>query len=113
MCAAGHAGATIIAIDHPELIGPACDRADLVVVSIPVYMSRCRSGATLVTARSLRTTGALAIRMAQNRLPTAAQDRGSGTRPRFAIDSALQGVVRPWTIQRYYDWRRRSYDLRD
>lgn len=113
MCAAGHAGATIIAIDRPELIGPACDRADLVVVSIPVYMSRCRSGATLVTARSLRTTGALAIRMAQNRFPAAAQDRGSGTRPRFAIDSALQGVVRPWTIQRYYDWRRRSYDLPD
>lgn len=113
ICAAGHGGATIIAIDRPELIGPSCDRADLVVVSIPVYMSRCRSGATLVTARTLRRSGALAIRMAPEQLPTTAQDLGSSARPSFAIDPALEGMIRPWTIQRYYDWRSRSYDLPD
>lgn len=35
--------------------------------------------------------------------------RPSGTP--LQVRTALTGVVRPWTIQRYYDWRRRSYDF--
>lgn len=32
-------------------------------------------------------------------------------RPELHLRGALTGVVRPWTIQRYYDWRSRRYDL--
>ncbi|WP_394689658.1 ComEC/Rec2 family competence protein [Hoeflea sp.] len=143
ICAARQRGATIIAIDRPELIGPACDRADLVVVSIPVYMSRCRSGATLVTARSLRRTGALGIRIehavqidgdvvsvkpldpmhrntsAVSTVATSETEHPAmgamknTPRPRLRINEALEGGIRPWTVQRYYDWRSRSYDLPD
>ncbi|MDP3524330.1 MAG: ComEC/Rec2 family competence protein [Hoeflea sp.] len=129
VCAALHNRARIIAIDTAALIGAACDRADLVVVAIPVHMRSCRSGAILVTARSLRTTGALAIRMGQGRFSSAgddgslpsgqdrlvppARDQRLAARPHFDIDAALKGVIRPWTIQRYYDWRSRSYDLPD
>ncbi|WP_417425126.1 ComEC/Rec2 family competence protein [Hoeflea sp.] len=135
VCAAIYKQATIIAIDRAELIGPACDRADLVIVAIPVYMSACRSGATLVTSRSLRRSGALAIRIvaadqpapppgigasAATRVASQAVRRSSGIgarrraprkHPVFDIEAALEGVVRPWTVQRYYDWRTQSYDL--
>lgn len=115
ICAALYRGATIIVIDRPEMIGSACDLADLVVVSIPVYMSRCLSGATLVTARSLRRTGSLGIRIvgpddnSGNAVPMAAVVQSK--RLTLHIKAALDGIVRPWTVQRYYDWRSRRFDL--
>jgi competence protein ComEC len=63
ICAALHNQAAVIAINKADLIGPACDRADLVIVAIPVYMKTCRSGAVLVTTRSLRRTGSLGLRI--------------------------------------------------
>ena len=116
LCAALQHDARIIAINDAALMGAACDRADLVVVSIPVYMRSCRSGATLVTARSLRRTGSLAISIAK-RGSAAAQSSnnssGQDVRPDFQINAALGGVIRPWTIQRYFDWRSNSYDVPD
>jgi competence protein ComEC len=112
ICAAIHARAAIVTIDDAALIGAACDRADLVIVAIPVYLGACRSGAKLVTSRTLRRSGALAITV-EDKSATAAGD-GSGSRkgrPSFRIEAALQGVVRPWTIQRYYDWRTGRFDL--
>lgn len=124
VCAAVHRQARLLAIDKAELIGAACDRADLVIVAIPVYMRACRSGATLVTARGLRRSGALAITIGQQppgvanvtaatRLAAAARSKSGSVKPRpvFKIDPALGGVIRPWTTQRYYDWRTRRYDL--
>ncbi|MCC0035581.1 MAG: ComEC/Rec2 family competence protein [Hoeflea sp.] len=114
VCAAIHAGAAIVAIDDAALIGAACDRADLVIVAIPVYLGACRSGATLVTSRSLRRSGALAITVGGHDRSTATSQYGAGgqqARPVFRINAALQGVIRPWTIQRYYDWRTGRFDL--
>lgn len=114
LCAAVHKQARILAIDQAAFIGAACDRADLVIVAIPVHMRVCRSGATLVTSRSLRRSGALAIRInagktgASAAMPNASQ---GAVRPEFRIRAALEGVIRPWTIQRYYDWRSGRYDL--
>jgi competence protein ComEC len=117
ICTAIHANAVIVAIDDAALIGAACDRADLVVVSIPVYLAACRSGATLVTSRSLRRTGSLAISVRQGNvtisMPQPETEPASGARPGFHIDAALKGVIRPWTVQRYYDWRTGRYDLPD
>lgn len=114
ICAAIHVHAAIVTIDDAALIGAACDRADLVIVAIPVYLGACRSGATLVTSRSLRRSGALAITIGGHDQSTETPRYGAGgqqVRPMFRIDAALQGVIRPWTIQRYYDWRTRSFDL--
>lgn len=114
VCAAIHSRAAIVTIDDAALIGAACDRADLVIVAIPVYLGACRSGATLVTSRSLRRSGALAITIGRQDRSTAIPRNGPdshGTRPVFRIDAALQGVIRPWTIQRYYDWRTGRFDL--
>src|SRR5690606_37026611 len=102
------------AINQAALIGAACDRADLVVVSIPVHMRNCRSGAILVTARSLRRSGSLAIAVGGSGPVDAAPGpapAGSSARPNFRIRAALEGVIRPWTVQRYYDWRTGRYDL--
>ncbi|MGJ8572752.1 MAG: ComEC/Rec2 family competence protein [Hoeflea sp.] len=114
ICTAIHADAVIIAINEAALIGAACDRADLVVVSIPVYLGACRSGAALVTSRSLRRTGSLAITVRQGNVTTPEQLpslQNNRTRAVLQIDAALQDVFRPWTIQRYYDWRTGAYDL--
>jgi len=114
LCAAIHSGAAIVAIADAAFIGAACDRADLVVVSIPVYMRSCRSGATLFTSRSLRRTGSMAIRIEAETGITATQAGPSPSSPPgpvFHIDAALDGVIRPWTIHRYYDWRTGTYDL--
>lgn len=144
ICAAWHLQALIVAIDRPELIGPACDRADLLIVSIPVRMTSCRSGATLITARTLRRSGSLAIRVshgtgavgpAQHLTDAPRHEQGESmapvagnvhaserwlaepierkARPFFGIEAALADIVRPWTIQRYYDWRTRGFDLPD
>ncbi|WP_420409273.1 ComEC/Rec2 family competence protein [Hoeflea sp.] len=147
ICVAWHRGAVIVAINRPELIGPACDRADLLIVSIPVRMTSCRSGATLITARTLRRSGSLAIYVANNAGPEAstpqpaetaialpreqdetttvfarkralltseaAYNAGKQVWPDFRIEAAVADVVRPWTVQRYYDWRTRSFDLPD
>lgn len=145
ICAAWHLNAVIVAIDRPELIGPACDRADLLIVSIPVQMASCRSGARLITARTLRRSGSLAIHVRQgagiigsalgstDAVPAPVQDIAkdaiSGnalaaqrptadpvqrqSRPLFHVEAALGNIVRPWTVQRYYDWRTRSFDLPD
>ncbi|MEM5473062.1 ComEC/Rec2 family competence protein [Hoeflea sp. AS60] len=114
VCAAVHAQAAIVVIDEAALIGAACDRADLVVVSIPVYLGTCRSGATLITSRSLRRSGALAITVSKTDQAQALQPSRPPRRPkrpRFYMEAALQGTIRPWTVQRYYDWRTRAFDL--
>jgi len=117
VCAAIHTGVRIVAIDQAALIGAACDRADLVVISIPVYLDACRSGATLVTARTLRRTGSLAIRVQDglassgDQISGAGSGAGNSTRADFRIDTALQGVIRPWTVQRYFEWRTGRFDL--
>jgi len=125
ICAAIHHQAKLIAINQAALIGAACDRADVVVVAIPVHMRTCRSGAVLVTARNLRRSGAMTLSILDSS-PVSAEDpseaRSLGNwsldntdqklkRPKFRIKTTLKGVVRPWMVQRSYNWRTRSYDL--
>jgi ComEC/Rec2-related protein len=114
ICAAIHKQLATIAIDEASLIGAACDRADLVIVAVPVYLGTCRSGATLVTSRTLRRSGALAIvvgKSTRTSLPQNGPVPDPETRPDIRIRAALNGITRPWTIQRYYDWRTDTFDL--
>jgi competence protein ComEC len=114
ICAAIHKQLATIAIDEASLIGAACDRADLVIVAVPVYLGTCRSGATLITSRTLRRSGALAIvvgKSTRTSLPQNGPVPDPETRPDIRIRAALNGITRPWTIQRYYDWRTDTFDL--
>ena len=98
-CVSSVDGRLIIALGEPADMGAGCDLADIVVLSAPIRTRACRSGATLFTARTLRETGALGIRFGDGR--------------NMDVDPALGGAVRPWSVQRYYDWRKDSFVLPD
>jgi ComEC/Rec2-related protein len=83
----------IMAVDHPELAGPACDIADIVILAARSRMTDCRSGARFISQTTLRASGAIEISLA---------DRGSGPND---VRSAFAGPPRPWTAHRLYDWR--------
>lgn len=87
-------GRRIVTVEDLAYLGAACDVADLVIVSKPIQMTRCYSGATLVTARMLRQSGALAFRFESGQLQ---------------IQPSIETTRRRWTRHRIYDWRSRSY----
>lgn len=84
----------IAQVYDPKLLGAACDMADIVITPIQSRMTKCRSGAQLFTGRTLRQTGTLEFYLDDH--------RQNG----YKIISALNGEKRPWTVHRYYDWRR-------
>jgi ComEC/Rec2-related protein len=83
----------LVTVDRPELVGAACDRATLVVLAARTRLQRCRSGATLISQTSLRTTGALEIFGLDE------------ARNALTIRPSFDGAARPWTAHRLYDWR--------
>ncbi len=83
----------IITLDRHEVTGIACDLADLVIVAQRPGFASCRSGARLISADSLRSTGSLEILL---------RERSSRT---LTIIPSFAGPPRPWTRHRLYDWR--------
>lgn len=86
-------GKLLMTLDRPDLVGSACDRADIVVLAARTRLTRCRSGAVLYSQSSLRATGAIEI----SGLAGAPHD--------MKVRSAFEGRPRPWTAHRLYDWR--------
>ncbi len=89
-------GLRIATVEDPRLTGAACDRADLVIVSAMLQLRHCRSGARLVSAATLRRSGAM-------ELFSSADRKGD-------LDIMLPAVPgdalpRPWQRHRIYDWR--------
>ena len=109
LCAITIAKLKIAVFSDPALIATACDNADLAVLAAAVRLRACRSGALLVTARTLKETGALEIRFSggENSASRDALDTGKGTGPKhdLLMTGAVQGIRRGWTMQRFYDWR--------
>lgn len=86
-------GKTLMTVNRPELLGAACDRADLVVLAARTRQTYCRSGAALFSQTSLRATGSIEI-------------SGVASMPQgLAINTSFEGAARPWTAHRLYDWR--------
>lgn len=126
-CAADVAqGLPLVTVSDPAFVGPACDLAGIVVVARPPRITNCRAGVLLITGPALRRSGSIEI--AVDRVLDVSgvdpwirgeerQDRatrvaaGPGTAYRLTVRSALGGVIRPWTVQRYYDWRSRGFDF--
>ncbi len=92
-------GWTIVTLDHPALLGAACDAARIVVTGRALRLTTCRSGAQLFTARTLRLTGALEI--------LSDKDGHPSIRPVF------QGLARSWQRHRAYDWRTGRFSDQD
>ncbi|WP_244426368.1 ComEC/Rec2 family competence protein [Rhizobium sp. PDO1-076] len=92
-CAAMLRDWRIITLDRHEATGIACDLADLVIVAQRPGFVDCRSGAQLISAESLRSTGSLEIFL---------RDRSRRT---LTVIPSFAGSSRPWTRHRLYDWR--------
>jgi competence protein ComEC len=111
--------APVVTVEEPAFLGAACDRASIVIIAIPLRLESCRSGAVLYTARTLRRTGAIEIYLDQDRnfaagpgsafadeqAGKAADDGNAG----FEAVRAIDGLQRPWRVNRAYDWRSRSF----
>ncbi len=91
-------GVRIAVLSNTLLTGAACDLADIVVTSRGVPFPACRSGALLITGDTLRRTGSMEIWFG-----------GEGA-PRYSAKAALDGIERPWTAHRSYQWRSKTYD---
>lgn len=87
-------GTVVAVVQDLRFLGPACDSADLVITDRPIALDRCYSGALLVTGRMLRQTGSLELVDREGEL---------------IVKSAIGQTNRPWTRQRFYDWRSRTY----
>ncbi|MGV3553252.1 ComEC/Rec2 family competence protein [Rhizobium sp.] len=92
-------GSRIVMMQVRDLVGAACDRADLVVTSTRPGWDECRSGAKLLSATQLRRSGTVEIwfEPENNR--------------EFRILSGLGDGNRPWYAHRTYDWRSGQFVL--
>ena len=119
-------GLPIVTVADPAYVGTACDLARIVVVSKPIRLAACRSGALLLTGRTLRGSGSVEIAVdgivpSESRPDIPSRGRRRARPPpegakapaayRLTITTALGGVLRPWTVQRYYDWHSRGFDF--
>ena len=90
-------GWTIATVEEAAFVGGACDVADIVVSARRVAFSSCRSGARLLTAETMRRSGAVEIHLGR-------REAGEMT-----LTTSFEGLTRPWSIHRRYDWRSASF----
>lgn len=84
-------GLRVLWTDDYRKTGLACDEADVAIVARAIRLQRCRFGALLVTLRTLRRTGSLAIsRSAVSGLPEAA--------------TSIDDPPREWNLHRLAPW---------
>lgn len=86
-------GARIIVMQIRDLVGEACDRADLIITPARLSWDNCQSGAKLLSAETLRRSGTVEIWLDPENIR------------RFDVRSALGDGDRPWYLHRTYDWR--------
>lgn len=92
-------GWIIATVEDGALVGKACDIADLVISERRTSFPACRSGAVLMTAETLRRSGAIELRL------------GDRTSRQFTVEASFNGPPRPWTQHRYYDWRSGTFQM--
>lgn len=77
--------------DDYRLTGRACDEGDVAIIARAIKPTTCRSDAVLVTLRTLRTTGSLAIgRTRENGKP--------------AVRTAMENPAEEWNRHRFAPW---------
>ncbi|MCD2185279.1 ComEC/Rec2 family competence protein [Rhizobium sp. GN54] len=90
----------VVWLEDPAHLGAACDSADIVVAPRHRREGGCTSGARLISAHSLRLTGALEM---------APADDAAATGRRIITTQAVVQLYRPWNRHRLYDWRTDSF----
>nr|WP_083531352.1 ComEC/Rec2 family competence protein [Pararhizobium antarcticum] len=93
-------GWLVVAVEDARFVGAACDTADIVVTPVMLRFSTCRTGARLISGKSLRRSGALEI-YASDDVTTGSGQGTTGMR----IVEAVGGATRAWERHRLYDWR--------
>lgn len=96
------AGWRVVWIENPGYLGVACDSADIVVSTHYRGLEACRSGGRLVTAGTLRRTGALEFSPVEEAAPTVDCTA-------YVVTQAVTALHRPWNRHRLYDWRTGQY----
>ncbi len=96
-------GWRVVAVEDARFIGAACDTADIVVTPAMLRFEACRTGAILISGKSLRRSGALEVYGEPDAL-------AAGARTPMRIVEAVAGSVRAWERHRSYDWRTGAFD---
>lgn len=86
-------GTRIVVMEIRDLVGDACDRADLIVTPARLSWDNCQSGAKLLSAETLRRSGTVEIWLDPEDIR------------RFRLLPALGESDRSWYVHRTYDWR--------
>lgn len=94
-------GWRIITVDDARFIGVACDEADIVITSVMLRFSTCRSGALLFSGQSLRRSGAVEVH---------ANTTTTKGKVGMRLVSAEEQLHRPWDRHRTYSWRTGQFD---
>jgi competence protein ComEC len=94
-------GTRIIVVQMRELVGAACDRADLIITPARLSWDNCHSGAKLLSQDGLRRSGTVEIWLDPENIR------------QFSLLSALGEGDRPWYVHRTYDWRSGEFVRRE
>ncbi|WEZ85207.1 ComEC/Rec2 family competence protein [Rhizobium sp. 32-5/1] len=98
-------GWRIVTVDDARFVGAGCDTADIVVTPAMLRFEACRTGALLISGKSLRRSGALEI-------------YGYAKAPDFGVNApmrivaAVGGSARAWERHRLYDWRTGTFEAK-
>lgn len=102
-CLAGYENHIIAALGKTEHLVSACQFADIIVATFGINKTQRNECAaiTIISRYDLKENGSIALYFENT------------DHPHFRTVTAINDAVRPWTIQRYFNWRANEYWLPD
>lgn len=92
---------TVVLIQDPQALGYACDHANIVISMWRHSFRKCRSGALLIDANTLKRNGSISVRTA----PTGDILQSGASQTNFTLATAVGRQNRAWEKHRQFDWR--------
>lgn len=102
-CLADYENHIIAALGKSEHLATACQFADIIVATFGINRTQRNECAakTIISRYNLKENGSMALYFENS------------DQPHFRTVTAINEAVRPWTIQRYFNWRANEYWLPD